>query len=87
LPISLTPTAELKQRLSQLPKAPIISPCYDGRSCFFSEVLGLELDRIGHDYRGRYTVPWEYFIANNPRPYIAQWAEESPRVCWCCRSP
>jgi membrane protein insertase Oxa1/YidC/SpoIIIJ/phosphohistidine swiveling domain-containing protein len=68
--------------LSELPKKPIISPCYDRRSCFFSEVLGLELERIGSDYRGRYTVPWEYFIPNKPRPYIEQWLEQSRKSWW-----
>ena len=63
LPVRPTPTAEFKTRLSQLPKKPIIVPCYDRRSCFFGEVLGLELDRAGYDFRGRYTLPWEYFIA------------------------
>lgn len=82
LPIRPTPSAELKQRLSELPKKPIVSPCYDGRSCFLSEVLGRELDRMGHDYRGRYTVPWEYFVANQPRPYVEQWLEQSRKSWW-----
>jgi rhodanese-related sulfurtransferase/membrane protein insertase Oxa1/YidC/SpoIIIJ/phosphohistidine swiveling domain-containing protein len=77
LPIRPTPTAEFKTRLSQLPKQPIVVPCYDRRSCFFGEVLGLELDRAGYDYRGRYTVPWEYFVASEPRPYIKQWLDEN----------
>jgi phosphohistidine swiveling domain-containing protein len=82
LPIRLMVTSDLKQQLSKLPKSPIISPCYDGRNCFFSEVLGLELDRMGHDYRGRYTVPWEYFVAGVPRPYIEQWLEQSRKSWW-----
>ena len=77
LPVRPTPTAEFKAKLSQLPKKPIIVPCYDRRSCFFGEVLGLELDRAGYDFRGRYTLPWEYFIASQPRPYIKQWLEEA----------
>ena len=77
LPVRPTPTTELKKKLSELPKKPIIIPCYDRRSCFFGEVLGLELDRAGHDFRGRYTLPWEYFIASEPRPYIKQWLEEA----------
>lgn len=82
LPIRPTPTLELKQKLSELPKKPIIAPCYDRRSCFFSDVLGLELDRMGYDYRGRYTVPWEYFVANKPRPYVAEWLEQSRKGWW-----
>ncbi len=77
LPIRPTPSADLKAKIAQLPHKPIIAPCYDRRSCFFGEVLGLELDRAGYDYRGRYTVPWEYFIASEPRPYIKTWLAEA----------
>jgi rhodanese-related sulfurtransferase/membrane protein insertase Oxa1/YidC/SpoIIIJ/phosphohistidine swiveling domain-containing protein len=82
LPIRPTPTAELKTKIAQLPDKPIIVPCYDRRSCFFAEVLGLELTRAGRDYRGKYTVPWEYFIAGKPRPYIAEWLEEARASWW-----
>jgi rhodanese-related sulfurtransferase/membrane protein insertase Oxa1/YidC/SpoIIIJ/phosphohistidine swiveling domain-containing protein len=77
LPIRPVPTAEFKTKLAQLPKQPIIVPCYDRRSCFFGEVLGLEFERAGYDYRGRYTTPWEFFVPNEPRPYIKQWLEEN----------
>ncbi len=40
LPLQSTPTAALKRTLSDLPKRPIIVPCYDRRSCAFGEVLG-----------------------------------------------
>jgi rhodanese-related sulfurtransferase/membrane protein insertase Oxa1/YidC/SpoIIIJ/phosphohistidine swiveling domain-containing protein len=76
LPVRPTPTAEFKRRLAQLPNMPIVVPCYDRRSCFFGEVLGLELERAGYDYRGRYTVPWEFFTPNEPRPYIKEWMAE-----------
>jgi rhodanese-related sulfurtransferase/membrane protein insertase Oxa1/YidC/SpoIIIJ/phosphohistidine swiveling domain-containing protein len=82
LPIRPTPTPQLKQKISELPKRPIIVPCYDRRSCFFGEVLGLELDRAGYDFRGRYTVPWEYFIASTPRPYIQQWLDQAGKSYW-----
>ena len=68
---------EFKTKLAQLPKQPIIVPCYDRRSCFFGEVLGLELERAGYDYRGRYTVPWEFFTPTEPRPYIKEWLAEN----------
>ena len=77
LPLRTTPTAELKEKLAELPKQPIVVACYDRRSCFFGEVLGLELVRAGHDFRGRYTLPWEYFVASEPRPYIEQWLQEA----------
>ena len=37
------------------------------------------MTRAGYDFRGRYTVPWEYFIASEPRPYIQQWLEEASK--------
>jgi rhodanese-related sulfurtransferase/membrane protein insertase Oxa1/YidC/SpoIIIJ/phosphohistidine swiveling domain-containing protein len=77
LPIRPTPSAELKAKISALPHRPIVAPCYDRRSCFFAEVLGLELDRAGYDFRGRYTLPWEYFTKGEPRPYIKEWLAEA----------
>jgi rhodanese-related sulfurtransferase len=77
LPLRTMPTAELKNKLAELPKQPIVVACYDRRSCFFGEVLGLELIRAGHDFRGRYTLPWEYFVASEPRPYVEQWLQEA----------
>ena len=73
LPIRPTPTDELKSRLADLPRRPIIVPCYDRRSCFFGEILGLEVTRLGGDFRGRYTVPWEYFIPAKRPPHVEQW--------------
>jgi rhodanese-related sulfurtransferase/membrane protein insertase Oxa1/YidC/SpoIIIJ/phosphohistidine swiveling domain-containing protein len=78
LPVQATPTAELKRTLSDLPKRPIVVPCYDRRSCAFGEVLGVELARAGHDFRGRYTLPWEFFISE-PRPYILQYLEQAKK--------
>ncbi|MBN8936568.1 MAG: YidC/Oxa1 family membrane protein insertase [Rhizobiales bacterium] len=77
IPVRPTPSDQLKAKLSQLPKKPIVVPCYDRRSCFFGEVLGLEFTRLGYDYRGRYTVPWEYFTKSQPRPYIKAWLAEA----------
>ncbi len=72
LPIRPLPSAELDRRLDALPRRPIIAPCYDRRSCFFGEILGLELTRRGRDFRGRYTVPWEYFVAPPRPPHVEQ---------------
>jgi rhodanese-related sulfurtransferase/membrane protein insertase Oxa1/YidC/SpoIIIJ/phosphohistidine swiveling domain-containing protein len=82
LPIRPTPSDELRARIQALPQKPIIVPCYDRRSCFFGEVIGLELERAGRDFRGRYTLPWEYFVPSAPRPYIEQWLNESRRTWW-----
>jgi phosphoenolpyruvate synthase/pyruvate phosphate dikinase/rhodanese-related sulfurtransferase/membrane protein insertase Oxa1/YidC/SpoIIIJ len=79
LPIRPTPTAEFKNRLAQLQKKPIIVPCYDRRSCFFGEVLGLELVRAGYNFRGRYTVPWDFLTPGEPRPYLAEWLLEAKK--------
>lgn len=73
LPIRPTPTEEFRKRLAELPRRPIIVPCYDRRSCFFGEILGLEIVRIGGDFRGRYTVPWEYFVPSKRPPHVEQW--------------
>lgn len=75
LPIRPTPTVELQRRLADLPLGPVIVPCYDRRSCFFGDVLGLELSRRGREFLGRYTVPWEYFVPSTPPPHIQAWLE------------
>lgn len=73
LPIRPTPTVKLQQMIAALPPGPVIVPCYDRRSCFFGDVLGLELSRRGREFLGRYTVPWEYFIPSPPPPHIEAW--------------
>ena len=75
LPIRPTPTVELEKRLAELPPGPVIVPCYDRRSCFFGDVLGLELTRRGREFLGRYTVPWEYFVPSLPPPHVQAWLE------------
>jgi rifampicin phosphotransferase len=82
LPIRPTPTAQLEQRLVDLPPGPILAPCYDRRSCFFAELLGLELTRRGRTFLGRYTVPWEYFIAAPPPPHVEAWLLDANRSQW-----
>lgn len=82
IPVRRLPTAELDRRIKQLPRRPVILACYDRRSCFFSQVLGYELSRAGFDVRGRYTVPWEYFVAPKPPPYIAEWRERIGAGVW-----
>ena len=82
LTIRTTPTAELPAKIAALPRRPIIIPCYDRRGCFFSEVLGLELTRAGHDFRGRYTLPWEYFVPRGRPPYVEKWQEQINKSLW-----
>lgn len=66
-------TTELQRKLEQLPKVPLIAACYDKRSCFYSELIGLSLDRMGHDFRGRYTVPHEFYLPKGERAHVANW--------------
>ena len=82
LPLRPTPTETLRTSIAALPQQPIILPCYDRRSCFFAEALGLEISRAGHQVVGRYTVPWDYFVTEPPRPYIKQWLEMSRQGWW-----
>jgi rhodanese-related sulfurtransferase/membrane protein insertase Oxa1/YidC/SpoIIIJ/phosphohistidine swiveling domain-containing protein len=76
------PTELVNDHIAKLPKRPIILPCYDRRGCFFAEALGYELSRAGHDVRGRYTLPWEYFIARGRPPHIEAWNVEQSKSIW-----
>ncbi len=73
LPLRKLPSAEMWSRLKALPKRPIVAPCYDKRSCFYAQILGLRLDRLGYDFRGRYTVPHEYFVPRAEKDHVVQW--------------
>ena len=76
------PTADLKTRIAALPKRPVVLACYDRRSCFMSTVLGLELSNAGFDVRGRYTLPWEYYIPNPEPPYVKAWRDSVDTSAW-----
>lgn len=76
------PTEVMNERIAQLPKRPIILPCYDRSGCFFAKVLGYELARAGHDVRGRYTLPWEYFIARGRPAHVEAWIAEKSKGIW-----
>lgn len=75
LPIRKMLDAEIEAGFQKLPKRPIVAPCYDKRSCFYAQVLGLRLHRQGFDYRGRYTVPHEYFVASSKQKYVTAWLD------------
>ena len=66
-------SAEIDTAFAQVPHQPIIAPCYDKRSCFYAQVLGLRLSRLGYDFRGRYTVPSEYIPTAKQPPYVERW--------------
>ncbi len=71
------PTEVMNEHIAKLPKRPIVLPCYDRSGCFFAEVLGHELTKAGHDVRGRYTLPWEYFVERARPPYVETWIAEN----------
>ncbi|MVO17265.1 PEP-utilizing protein [Rhodobacteraceae bacterium CY05] len=83
IPIRKLTTDDLMQRISALDSSkPTIAACYDRRSCFMSQVLGLELAQKGVDFRGRYTLPWEFFIPPEPKPHIQDWLGEQQTGLW-----
>jgi rhodanese-related sulfurtransferase/membrane protein insertase Oxa1/YidC/SpoIIIJ/phosphohistidine swiveling domain-containing protein len=81
-PIQRVPTADLPRAMADIPKRPLVLPCYDRRSCFFAEVAGLELTRAGYDVRGRYTQPWAYFMPSGRPPHVEAWIEKSNQGLW-----
>ena len=82
LPIRRQPATALRADIAQLPKRPVVLPCADRTSCFFAEVLGLELTRAGFDVRGRYTVPSEYAVASTRPAHLEQWIADNQRSWW-----
>jgi rhodanese-related sulfurtransferase/membrane protein insertase Oxa1/YidC/SpoIIIJ/phosphohistidine swiveling domain-containing protein len=77
-----TPQEKIPEQISLIPRKPVIIPCYDRRSCFYAEALGLEFARAGYDFRGRYTVPWDYFVKPPLRPFIKKWLDELNQTWW-----
>jgi len=50
IPLRALPTKELKNALSKLENKPTVVACYDRRSCFMGQVLGLEIADRGIDF-------------------------------------
>ena len=68
------PSAALTERIDALEDTPYIAACYDKRSCFYGQLIGLRLERAGLDFRGRYTVPNEYYIpSSSSRAHVQAW--------------
>jgi rifampicin phosphotransferase len=76
LPIRMLTTTQLDELLADLPPGPVIAPCYDKRSSFYALILGLELDRIGREFLGRYTLPHEFSGQKQLRSHVAAWEAE-----------
>jgi len=68
----------LAQSIQALPDKPLIAACYDKRSCFYSELIGVRIDRAGKDFRGRYTVPHEFVApgVKSERAHVAAWKSQ-----------
>lgn len=61
IPILHTPTIQLETKFNQIPKnSKIITVCDDYVNCFDAKVTGVELEKKGHQFLGRYNKPWEY---------------------------
>jgi len=61
IPIMYTPTINLKNTFSQVPaNSKIITVCDGYVNCFDAKITGVELERRGHQFLGRYNKPWEY---------------------------
>ncbi|MEE9334510.1 MAG: PEP/pyruvate-binding domain-containing protein [Granulosicoccaceae bacterium] len=75
-------SASLAERIKALPDKPLVAACYDKRSCFYSQLVGLRLERAGKDYRGRYSVPHEYYItkSTSDRAHVAAWKQSQEQV-------
>ena len=82
IPLRAMQSEALEKAIATIPKKPVVAACYDRRSCFISQVLGLELTRAGYDFQGRYTVPWEYFVAKPPKPHVADWQAQANQSYW-----
>jgi rhodanese-related sulfurtransferase/phosphohistidine swiveling domain-containing protein len=68
-------TPELEVALAAVPKRPVIGVCYDKRGSFYCLVVGLRLSRLGYDWRGRYTIPEEYYVPSKDKAHVLAWQE------------
>jgi len=61
IPIMFTPTIHLEDVLNQVPpRRDVITVCDNYVNCFDAKLTGIELERHGHKFLGRYPKPWEY---------------------------
>ncbi len=61
IPIMYTPTINLEKTFSQVPaNSKVITVCDGYVNCFDAKITGVELERRGHQFLGRYNKPWEY---------------------------
>ncbi len=61
IPIMYTPTINIETVFGQVPaKSKVITVCDGYVNCFDAKITGVELERRGHQFLGRYNKPWEY---------------------------
>ncbi|MFA6918006.1 MAG: rhodanese-like domain-containing protein [Candidatus Gracilibacteria bacterium] len=61
IPIIYTPTSDISGIMSEVPEgAKVITVCDDFISCFDAKITGVKLEKLGHEFLGRYNNPWEY---------------------------
>lgn len=61
IPIMYTPTIDLESAFSQVPaRSRFITVCDGYVNCFDAKITGVELERRGNQFLGRYNRPWEY---------------------------
>lgn len=59
--IMYTASIDLEKTFGQIPKdSPVITVCDGYVNCFDAKITGIELERRGHRFLGRYNKPWEY---------------------------
>nr|WP_246149741.1 PEP/pyruvate-binding domain-containing protein [Tritonibacter litoralis] len=82
IPIRAMTTQALRAQIDALQNKPTVAACYDRRSCFMGQALALELTRAGIDYRGRYTLPWEFFVPPKPKAHVQDWLSDQNTTLW-----
>ncbi|MFH1089136.1 MAG: rhodanese-like domain-containing protein [Candidatus Uhrbacteria bacterium] len=61
IPIMYTATIDLEKTFAQVPaNSQVITVCDGYVNCFDAKITGVELEKRGHEFLGRYTQPWEY---------------------------
>jgi rhodanese-related sulfurtransferase len=61
IPTMYIPSIQYNDVLGQIPaNSKIIAICDDYVNCFDAKVTGVELEKRGHTFLGRYNKPWEY---------------------------
>lgn len=61
MPLMLTPSEELETMYSSIPaNSKVVTVCDEYINCFIAKIVGVELEKRGHIFLGRYNRPWEY---------------------------